>query len=315
MVKQPDTPEAAADAGYLSIGEVAQASGIGPDTIRVWERRYGRPRPVRLSSGHRRYTRDQVRWLRRVAEALARGHRPSAAVPASDRQLDELLGNGAETEAPAFVMELLELVRRYDRAALEAELRKAWKRHEAPGFLTEFVAPLVTQVGRAWSDGSLEVRHEHFLSEVLEDVLRSFRLGLDMPEKAPTVLLTTLPGEMHGIGLQMASLLAAYHGVRPRILGTSTPLEEILRAASETGADAVGISVSLATGGVDTDRQLQELRKGLPEEVHLVIGGRGARGVRRGPRGVEYADGLEGWGAWLAKLADTRGRKKRKRKA
>ena len=42
-------------------------TGIGRDTLRVWERRYGRPEPIRLPSGHRRYTAEQIRWLRRVA--------------------------------------------------------------------------------------------------------------------------------------------------------------------------------------------------------------------------------------------------------
>jgi len=49
---------------------------------------------------------------------------------------------------------------------------------------------------------------------------------------------------------------------------------------------------------VDTDRVIADLRRLLPEEVRLLVGGRGARGVRRGPRGVDYvADwpALERW--------------------
>ena len=50
------------------IGTVADVTGVNPITLRAWERRYGKPRAVRLPSGHRRYTQDQVRWLRRIAE-------------------------------------------------------------------------------------------------------------------------------------------------------------------------------------------------------------------------------------------------------
>ena len=60
---------------HYSIGEIAERTGITVDTVRVWERRYGRPVPVRLPSGHRRYTEDHLVWLRRVAEALALGRR------------------------------------------------------------------------------------------------------------------------------------------------------------------------------------------------------------------------------------------------
>lgn len=66
-----------AETATWSIGDLADATDIAPATIRVWERRYGRPKPVRLPSGHRRYSSDEVTWLRRVGEALANGHRPS----------------------------------------------------------------------------------------------------------------------------------------------------------------------------------------------------------------------------------------------
>ena len=81
-------------AELYSIGAAAKASGISTDSIRIWERRYGRPKPVRLDSGHRRYTAEQIRWLRRVGEALAVGMRAGAVVPLSSEELDDLLGRG-----------------------------------------------------------------------------------------------------------------------------------------------------------------------------------------------------------------------------
>lgn len=296
MAEIPDSIE------LLSIGDVAEATGISPDTIRVWERRYGRPRPHRLTSGHRRYTRDQVRWLRRVAEALARGHRPSRAVRASEAELDAILAEDVEGKEAREAKALLDLVRAYARRELAGTLRSAWDKLGPDRFLSEFIGPLVTLVGREWSDGTLDVRHEHFLSEVLEDVLRSLRLTLSAEEDAPVVLFATLPDEKHGIGLQMATLFCAAKGANTRLLGVETPIEEMARAAREVGADAVAVSVSLATGGVETDRLLSELRKTLPDEIRLVIGGRGARGVRRGPRGVEYAEDFDELGRWYGKL-------------
>ena len=91
-------PELPAEADLFSIGDVAEASGVSPDTLRMWERRYGRPVPVRLPSGHRRYTGEQLTWLRRVAEALAHGHRPRTVVCASDDELESLLESTTEAE-------------------------------------------------------------------------------------------------------------------------------------------------------------------------------------------------------------------------
>jgi DNA-binding transcriptional MerR regulator len=44
----------------LTIGAVADQTGVAPATLRSWERRYGFPVAVRVPSGHRRYTSDHV---------------------------------------------------------------------------------------------------------------------------------------------------------------------------------------------------------------------------------------------------------------
>ncbi len=160
----------------------------------------------------------------------------------------------------------------------------------------------MTRVGRAWADGVLEIRHEHFLTALLEDFLRGVRQEYEAEGRA-AVLLATLSGESHGIGLQMVALETVLAGATPRILGTDTPNAEIAAAARECGARVVAISVSLASGGVATDRVLADLRRVLPEDVRLVVGGRGARRGRRGPRGVDYVDGLRDYseklGEWI----------------
>jgi methanogenic corrinoid protein MtbC1 len=127
---------------------------------------------------------------------------------------------------------------------------------------------------------------------MLFDFLMSVRLSLPENEDGPVVLLTTLTGELHGLGLQMAAIVAMLAGARVRILGTDTPNEEIVKAADEFAARAVAVSISLATGGVQTDRIVRALREQLPDHVDLIVGGRGARGVRRGPRGVVYVKDL-----------------------
>jgi methylmalonyl-CoA mutase cobalamin-binding subunit len=278
----------------LSIGDVAEETGVSVDTIRVWERRYGRPEPVRLPSGHRRYTKEHVRWLRRVAEALALGHRPGRIVRLGEKDLDRLLGEAGPAPAASGSLErLLPLIEGFRQAELETALLDEAERRGLRGFLAGCVGPLLVAVGRQWADGGLEIRHEHFLSGVLEDLLRTLRLRLETPQDGPTVLLATLSGESHALGLHMAALTASLAGMCPCILGTDSPNEEIVAAAGDCGATAVAISISLATGGVRTDRVLADLRASLPDDVTLVVGGRGARGVRRGPRGIVYVKDLE----------------------
>lgn len=283
----------------LSIGDVAKATGIGPDTIRAWERRFGRPKPIRLPSGHRRYRHHDVRWLRRVAEALARGHRAGVVVPATEAALAALLGVAAVPVDSREIGRLLQAVRAYRRADVEAELDRAWRDLSPEAFLERRVVPLVRTVGREWAGGSLAVRHEHFLTEVLEDFLRARRGEASVERAAAVVVLATLPGEEHGLGLQMAALVCGARGFDGRILGTGTPVLEIATCARELDALAVAISVSLSSGGVATDQSLTALRRALPRQSTLLVGGEGARRGRRGVRGVVYLEDLGRLAAWL----------------
>jgi DNA-binding transcriptional MerR regulator len=286
-----------------SIGDLAEATGLSTDAIRVWEKRYGRPKAIRLPSGHRRYREADVRWLRRVAEALARGHRPGKVVRLGEEALDALLASPAESPATGFAEKVLGLARE-SRAADLRRLLAGRARTEGPREFLATAGEILTAAGRAWADGQLGIRHEHLLSEMLEDVLRGLREEVPGRRGGEVVVLTTLPGERHALGLQLAALATKLTGADPRILGAETPIPEIAEAARETGASVVALSISLASGGPDTDRTLAELRDALSPGVRLLAGGRGARGVRRGPRGIVYPADLAEFEALLAKTRE-----------
>lgn len=293
---------------HYAIGDVADLTGITPDTIRVWERRYGKPVPVRLPSGHRRYTAEHVRWIRRISEALAAGHRPSELVILDDEALDQLLRQQPPAEpAHRRVRQLLDLVEanRFDdlrQVFVESLANKGPCR-----FLDEVLSPFLAAVGRFWADGKIHVRHEHMVSEIAEDLLRNLRQQNAVKAGTGPILLATLEGEQHGIGILMAGLVCAVKGHRSEAIGVNTPLVDIARAAVEQRAIGVGISVSLASGGIETDRRLKELRASLPAEIHLVVGGAGALSVRRRIPGIEYFIDLKQFEAWLDRLPTGRG--------
>ena len=67
--------EASGETRGLTIGDLAQRTGVAPATLRMWERRHGFPVAQRRSSGHRRYDErvvDQVRQVLRRREAGSR---------------------------------------------------------------------------------------------------------------------------------------------------------------------------------------------------------------------------------------------------
>ena len=57
----------------LAIKDVAEQSGIASGTLRMWEQRYGFPKPQRSSNGYRSYSAEDVEALRRVQAYRHRG--------------------------------------------------------------------------------------------------------------------------------------------------------------------------------------------------------------------------------------------------
>jgi methanogenic corrinoid protein MtbC1 len=296
------------DGAWLSIGALSRATGVAVETLRTWESRYGFPVPERKPSGHRVYPVSAVSRLRHIAQALSLGHRAGQVVGASEEALARLL----ETSAPAQpsppsaattafppaedLAGRLRLVKAFDGERLSRSFLADWARMGPVEFLESSVAPLVRAVGEAWEQNDLEVRHEHFLSERVGDLLRSLRLPLEERAAGPLVAFATLPGEAHGLGLQMAALVLAAAGCRVLFLGTEVPIPQIASLARELAARAVAVSVSSATRGAASATALRKLREALPRRVLLVTGGDGSPASRPGIDAVRSLRDFDTWG-------------------
>ena len=260
----PDATPSSAD-GLLSIGALSRACGVGVPTLRTWEQRYGYPVAHRKPSGHRVYPLASVERLRRISEALAQGHRAREVITASDMGLRALLGTGRAAPPPtasrtsatrADTASMLAHVRTLDALALTHALASEWGRLGPLAFLEERVAPLVSAVGEAWAARRIGIRHEHFFSERLGDLLRALRQPFEDRACGPLVVLGTMSGELHVLGLHMSALVLVVAGCRVCFLGADVPGGEMASLASDLSARAVGVSVSLAAARVTT--RLQE---------------------------------------------------------
>src|SRR5690606_30508593 len=198
---------------------------------------------------------------------------------------------------PADSAELLDAVRAFDAEQLKRILQAEWARLGPMEFLERLAAPFLAAVGDAWASGALDVRHEHFASACLGDFLRAVRMPLDDRATGPVAALTTLPGELHGLGLQMSALVFALAGWRVLLLGVDTPVDQVAALAREAPIAAVGVSCA-APGGAGAAEALATLRRRLPRRIPLLVGGAGAPPVS-GQAGVEVLPDLTALDRWL----------------
>ncbi|MBI4693368.1 MAG: MerR family DNA-binding transcriptional regulator [Gammaproteobacteria bacterium] len=293
------------DERLLSISAVAIETGLSKETLRKWEDRYGFPQPERRAAGRRLYPLWQVAQLFEIKRRLDAGARPAEVVP----DLWRKAGSPPEDVAPApraprapIVTEAVALLQDGDHEALRALLDRE---HAATGmrsFLIETVATLCRGVGEAWHDGDLRVHQEHLFSEVLGRMLDESTPRVSAGTGAPRVLLTTVPGELHTLGLRMVRALFADLGAYCIYLGPQIPLAEIPEAAALHRTSIVGLSFSHYFPRRQFVPVVQELRATLPPETALWLGGGGARRARRLGGGMRVFDSLHDAGVALETL-------------
>jgi MerR family transcriptional regulator, light-induced transcriptional regulator len=289
---------------HLSISAVERDTGLSKDTLRVWERRYGFPQPLRDAFGERIYPLDQVDRLRTIRRLMDAGHRPGKIIGLSLPELQSLAdtaagnahtnGFDAARGLSADIQGLIQVTKSHDMEALRRQLSQRLLRLGLARFVTDVVAPLTQQVGDAWSRGQLEIYEEHLYTESMQVVLRNAISTIPAPGDRPRVLLTTFPTETHGMGLLMVEALLSLEGCRCVSLGTQTPVWDIVLATAAQNIDIVALSFSPVMNPNLVLDGLNELRANLPRSVEIWAGGRSPVLQRRPPAGVRVVPELSG---------------------
>jgi len=267
----------------MPIGTVERDTGLRKDTLRVWERRYGFPRPDRDDHGERIYPAEQVERLRLVKQLIDRGHRPGRLFAASEQELAALCRSasasvtGEPHPGEGLIRRTIELVKANDIGALRQTLNHAMMRQGLQSFVIDLVVPLNQAVGEAWMNGEFAVFEEHLYTEQLTSLLRQAIGNLPPGGGRPRILLTTVPDEQHALGLLTAEVVLALEGADCISLGTQTPLFDIQMAARAYQADIVALSFSAAFPARRVGPLIKRLRQFLPTTVELWAGGAGAQ--------------------------------------
>ena len=117
LPSQPVTPSATPTA-MLSIGDLAERTGVKPATLRMWESRYGFPRAQRRDSGHRRYSEADVELVRQIVRRQDAGARLEVAIA-------ELALLQARVDDPPGAPSVYAVLRRKHPALLPQRLKKS----------------------------------------------------------------------------------------------------------------------------------------------------------------------------------------------
>ena len=254
------------DVGALRIGEFARRTGVSPELLRAWERRYGLLQPIRSEGGFRLYTAEDAERVARMRRGLDEG---LSAAEAARRALVQ--ARPAEGLLDDARLRLLTAVRTYDEGAVHALLDEAFAGFALETVLRELILPALREVGEQWERGELEIAQEHFASNLVRERL----LGLARlwgRGSGPLAILACAPGERHDIGLIAFGLLLRSHGWRILFLGADTPLATLEQAVATTDPRLVVVA---SVDSSSLEAQAAGLRR-LARTAPLVLSGSGA---------------------------------------
>ncbi len=274
-----------------SLGTTVRLTGLSPELLRAWERRYGVVEPLRTPGGTRRYRASDLERLRLVKSAVDAGHRIGRVAHLADVELRDC-ASGDSAESPTRPLDaMLAALERLDAGGFQHLLGVQFAALGPREFTAQVASPLVVEIGRRWADGRLNVACEHLATAGLRSTFGAAMQPTARSLMGPRIVFGTPANERHELGLMMAALSALGAGANVVYLGADLPAEEILRAVETTGAAALAISI-VTLPAEDAKRSVAALRGGLPDHVPLWLGGAGA--TNGGPgEGIEQIPSLQ----------------------
>lgn len=277
-------------------------SGFSPTLLRAWERRYELLEPERQPSGHRLYTEEDLRVLRRIRE-LMNGGRSIGEIAAIGRETllvqsgPVAVASAAPPQEASMPVEqlraqLLHATLRLDERGVHACLEAAATSQPRYVVLYDVLTPCARELGELWSSGEASVANEHLFSAAVGSLLRRWiQEDAAPPAERPPAVLAAFPDELHDVGLLMVYYELARASIPVVFLGAALPLEDLERACLRLSPGSVFLSVSREALYEVHKARLFELtaRQGNGRGVRFVVGGTGVSraGAELSPAGIE----------------------------
>jgi DNA-binding transcriptional MerR regulator len=218
---------------------VVRETGLTPDTLRVWERRYGIPKPERTSGGHRLYSQEDIdvlKWLvARREEGLSISHAVNLWKQSVDQGLEPLrsairpsgIDSAVQTSIDTLRTSWVERCLAFDGTSAEALLSRAISRYPLEIVFVEIIQKGINDINDRWYKGEASVHQVYFLSELTIRRLESMLTEMPVPVRSPQILAGNPPDEIHTLGLLLLTLLLRRAGWDVVYLGADLPLQDL----------------------------------------------------------------------------------------
>src|SRR3954452_2256921 len=233
---------------WMRIGEISQRTGVTPDLLRAWERRYAVLRPRRTDGRTRLYSAADETRVRLMQRYIGQGLSPAQAAEMVTAARLAVPPGQALAIPPAEVAqahrEMQGSLDRFDETSAQRALEKLFGTYSALTVVRDVIMPYLREVGDRWAAGHVSIAQEHFATNFLHARLLAFARGWDRG-LGPRAILACAPGELHTLGLITFGVALHELGWRITYLGADTTLAMVEEAAAHVAPDLIVVFAAM----------------------------------------------------------------------
>ncbi|HSR32656.1 MAG TPA: MerR family transcriptional regulator [Anaerolineae bacterium] len=272
----------------FNLKAVVQQTGLKPDTLRAWERRYGLPTPERSEGRHRLYSQhdiDTIKWLmarqreglsiKRAVDLwqqiLAEGRDPlRTATPIATSAVPVLAPYAGGETIAELRRNWISACLAYDERQAEQIVNQAFALYPPETVAVELLQKAVAEIGEGWYRGKVTVQQEHFCSGLVIRRMEAMVMAAPLPTRPGRILFACPPQEQHVIGPLLLTFILRRRGWEVVYLGANVPTEQLDSTVAATKPQLV----MLAAQQLHTAATLLEMAHQLGKQnVPLAYGG------------------------------------------
>jgi DNA-binding transcriptional MerR regulator len=227
----------------FNLKAVVQETGIKPDTLRAWERRYGLPQPNRTPGRHRLYSQYDIDMLKWLQERQDEGLSISRAVDLW-RQLEsegdspfEIYAIGDDETAVTTVLEgdsinqlreaWIAACLKFDEHLARQILSQAFAMFSLEMVCFNLLQSALVEIGIGWYEGRVTVQQEHFASALAIRQLEALLNAAPPPNRHGRIVIACAPEEQHTFSALLLTLLLRQRSWDVIYLGADVPPDRL----------------------------------------------------------------------------------------
>lgn len=187
------------------------------------------------------------------------------------------LTRAAELSALPLTIRLTRRIIDGEKVGLETDLQTALDEGMKPlDIINTFLLEGMKEVGELFGKGEMQLPFVLQSAEVMKTAVSYLEPFMEKTgaDGRGVIVLATVRGDVHDIGKNLVDIILSNNGYKVVNIGIKQTINQIIEAASDSNADAIGMSGLLVKSTVIMKENLEEITsRGLDQKWPIVLGG------------------------------------------